>query len=169
MTIEIHRVTEADWRSYRAMRLEMLERAPEAFSTTLAHVQGRTDDQWRQAATGATTFQAREEGTVLGTLSLVTAYDHDPDPEPGVLWICAMYVTAVGRGRGMCGLLVDAALAEARHLGATTVGLHVASDNDAARRCYERAGFVATGVWEEHRLYPPTRMDEMRIAIDANK
>ncbi len=49
------------------------------------------------------------------------------------------------RGRGIGTAIVAAAEECARNRGETTLALGVAIDNPAARRLYERLGFVATG------------------------
>jgi ribosomal protein S18 acetylase RimI-like enzyme len=50
------------------------------------------------------------------------------------------------RGLGLARRLVDAAVAEARRRGARKVTLRVLGHNTAARRVYERCGFVVEGV-----------------------
>jgi len=51
-------------------------------------------------------------------------------------------------------LLVAAVLERAAAAGAHRVGLDVVDGNVAARRLYERMGFVATGVVQEHPNTP---------------
>ncbi|OIH92467.1 hypothetical protein BIU90_11340 [Curtobacterium sp. MCBA15_001] len=48
------------------------------------------------------------------------------------------------RGRGLAHDLVRLAVAQARALGATSIGLNVVTGNRPALRTYERAGFVET-------------------------
>jgi ribosomal protein S18 acetylase RimI-like enzyme len=58
-----------------------------------------------------------------------------------------MFVLPRFRGYGVARMLVEAALAAARsRAGARIVQLTVTEGNDAARRLYDRFGFVAFGV-----------------------
>ena len=62
---------------------------------------------------------------------------------PGHLRIAALAVDASARGQGLGSLLLDAIFARARSEGCTAVRLEVVDTNTAARRLYERLGFVA--------------------------
>lgn len=81
-------------------------------------------------------FVARSpEGEAIGTTT-VACY------EPGLAWVGGMGVLPAWRGRGVARALLEAALAEARGRGATTIGLDA---TEAGRPLYERAGFQAVG------------------------
>jgi ribosomal protein S18 acetylase RimI-like enzyme len=61
------------------------------------------------------------------------------------MWIVnGVYVDPNARGRGIGGVLVEAALASAREARAR-VGLYVREDRLEARRLYERLGFRPAG------------------------
>jgi RimJ/RimL family protein N-acetyltransferase len=57
----------------------------------------------------------------------------------------AMWVQPEMRGTGAAASMVEAVKAWAREIGAKEVRLDVVEKNLPARRCYERAGFRATG------------------------
>jgi ribosomal-protein-alanine N-acetyltransferase len=59
--------------------------------------------------------------------------------------VANVVVATPARRRGIGGALIDRALAEARSRGAATVYLEVRESNAAARRLYERRGFVVVG------------------------
>ncbi|MFL6088490.1 MAG: GNAT family N-acetyltransferase [Mycobacterium sp.] len=87
-------------------------------------------------------FFAEEEGRLGGYV--VGFYD-----EPHFMWstgrvghIDSFYVLPELRGRGVGRLLMEAADAEMRQAGATTVALEMVAKNDVARRFYEREGFT---------------------------
>lgn len=147
--LHVVRLTPDDWQSYAHLRIAMLTDAPEAFWTTLADVQDRTEGQWRRSSNDRT-LQARDtEGRPLGTLTVLTP-DVGPDigiqPGAGDALVLAVYVIPEARGRGVVDALLDAALALARdELGARRMVLQVNELNLAARRVYERHGYVLTG------------------------
>lgn len=143
--VQVHRVTEADWRSVRDLRLEMLRDAPDAFETTYAQVADRTEADWRRVAgSDAVTLQARRGDEVLGTVTVLL------DQEPGTAHLVAMYAVPSARGRGVAEQLVRGALDLARAGGAHEVTLEVTSSNTAAIRLYQRCGFAFTGAQVAH-------------------
>ncbi len=99
-------------------------------------------------------FLAEEGGRPVGFV--VGFYE-----EPHFMWdtgrvghIDSFYVLPELRGRGVGRLLMDAAYAEMRRAGATTVALEMVADNEVARRFYEREGFTTTFVQMHRRLEP---------------
>jgi GNAT superfamily N-acetyltransferase len=99
-------------------------------------------------------FFAEEEGRLVGYV--VGFYD-----EPHFMWstgrvghIDSFYVLPELRGRGVGRLLMEAAYAEMRQAGATTVALDMVANNDVARRFYEREGFTTAFVQMHRRLGP---------------
>jgi len=82
-------------------------------------------------------FMAREEGRLVGSLSL--AYFRVPT---GVLgWIEDVVVDQAMRGRGIGEALTRAALERARELNIKTVDLTSRPSREAANRLYRRVGF----------------------------
>lgn len=75
-------------------------------------------------------------GLVAGT--------RDPH-DSSVVHLMAMWVHPHHRGTGAANLLVLSVSAWAAEVGAAQVRLNVIESNSRARRCYERAGFRATG------------------------
>jgi GNAT superfamily N-acetyltransferase len=62
-----------------------------------------------------------------------------------VVHLMAMWVHPDVRGTGAADVLVSSVKTWAAQAGATQVRLNVVESNCRARRCYERAGFRATG------------------------
>lgn len=152
--LHVLRLTPDDWRSYAELRIGMLTDAPDAFWTTLADVEGRTEEQWR-ASSQDRTLQARAgDGTPLGTLTLLTAEtvpDRGMRPAEGDALVLAVYVVPAARGRGVVDLLLERALEVARdELGCRRMVLQVNEDNLGARRVYERHGYVLNGRSLQH-------------------
>ena len=163
--MHVVRLTPDDWRSYADLRIGMLTDAPDAFWTTLADVEERTEEEWRRTCDDRT-LQARDaDGRPLGTLTVLTP---EVPPHVGLLpgagdaLVLAVYVIPEARGRGVVDLLLDAARAMARdELGARRLVLQVTETNLAARRVYERHGYVLTGHWLPHPRQPGVRDLEM--------
>jgi ribosomal protein S18 acetylase RimI-like enzyme len=99
-------------------------------------------------------FFAEEEGRLVG-------YVVGFSDEPHFMWstglvghIDSFYVLPELRGCGVGRLLMEAAYAEMRQAGATTVALEMVANNDVARNFYEREGFTTTFVRMHRRLGP---------------
>ncbi|SOC52024.1 GNAT family N-acetyltransferase [Ornithinimicrobium cerasi] len=163
--LSVRRLAPDDWRSYADLRIAMLTDAPDAFWTTLADVEARTEQDWRRSSNGST-LQARDgHGIPVGTLTLLTAAttpDLGVKPGPGDALVLAVYVVPAARGRGVVDALLDAALTLARdELGAWRMVLQVNEHNLGARRVYERHGYRLTGEFLQHPERPGVRDLEM--------
>lgn len=155
--VTVAQVGEEDWESYRDLRLEMLLDAPEAFWSQHSELVDRTEEQWRQAAGGMPSLQARgTDGTPLGTLTVaprapVPGSQDDPTYRPGDVLVLAVYVRPTARGRGVGDLLLQAA----EHLAveqfdAQRLLLHVSELNEPALALYARHGYRPTGQTINH-------------------
>ncbi|GAA2337152.1 GNAT family N-acetyltransferase [Dactylosporangium salmoneum] len=80
---------------------------------------------------------ARVDGTIQGTLTLVTF----PIPTGLRAWIEDVVVDESARGRGVGAALTEEAIRVARAAGARTVDLTSRPSREAANRLYERLGF----------------------------
>jgi ribosomal protein S18 acetylase RimI-like enzyme len=90
-------------------------------------------------APGTTVFVARDDGRVVGMLTLVTF----EIPTAVRAWIEDVVVDETARERGVAASLVHAALERAEAQGARTVDLTSRPDREAANRLYLRMGFEA--------------------------
>ena len=123
----------------RAIRLEALRSDPDAFGTTLAREEARTEDEWRAWIGRGATFVAEDE---VGPSGLIVAV---PQEGRRVVGIFAMFVSARARRQGVGRTLVEAAVEWATSQGAERVELMVVQRNDAAASLYEACGFAYTG------------------------
>lgn len=85
-----------------------------------------------------TLFVARSDDRVVGMLTLVTYRI----PTGLNALIEDVVVDQAARGEGAGGALVEAALSQARHLGARHVDLTSRPSREAANRLYKKMGFV---------------------------
>lgn len=141
--LRIRRLGPADAGAYRDIRLEGLERHPEAFGSTHAEEAGLSLEEFAQRVAAVATFAAERDGRVLGIAGLARR------PQAKVRHrgsLVRMYVRPEGRGSGAADALVEAVLDHARAEGLDSVTLMVLVDNPAARRLYDRHGFTVYGV-----------------------
>ncbi len=124
----------------RAVRLRALADAPDAFATTLEQARAWGRERWEDQVEEFPTFVWRGEDADLG---VVRCAPHDGDPEAG--YLISMWVAPEARGRGIGAALVGQVVAWARGRRLRRLFLDVGVHNPAARRLYERQGFVATG------------------------
>ena len=130
----------------RALRLQALSDAPEAFGSTLDRELARTTADWqRWLSPGATFLLEAPEGTsglVAGQLDAT---------DPTAVHLMAMWVHPAIRGTGAADELVAAVIAWAASGDAKTVRLDVFQGNVRARHFYERLGFRETGETTVHQ------------------
>jgi ribosomal protein S18 acetylase RimI-like enzyme len=136
----VRRAVPGDEPVLRALRLEAMTEAPEAFASTYERELARTADDWRRWLSPGVTLLLEEAGQPLG----LVAGMHD-DADPGVAYLMAMWVHPALRGCGAADALVAAHLGWATETGAQLVRLDVMAANVRARRLYERHGFHLTG------------------------
>lgn len=141
-TITVRRLTPDDWTIWRDIRLVSLADAPHAFGSSLAREQAFAEADWRlrlDTERGALAAVAEQGERVVGSIGGYT-----PDGADAVLLI-AMWAHPDARGQGVGDALVREVLAWATENGWPEVQLRVADGNTAARRLFERNGFVPTG------------------------
>jgi ribosomal protein S18 acetylase RimI-like enzyme len=157
----VRRARPDEWAVLRELRLRALADAPDAFASTLADEAAAPEEMWRRRADGGPDVvnliaearasrgsddtshrdgdaAAAGDGVGMATVRL------EPD-KGGRAHLLGMWVDPSFRGSGVAAALLDHAVGWARDKGATEMVLWVADHNTAARRLYERAGFVATG------------------------
>lgn len=83
-------------------------------------------------------FMARDEGKLIGSLSLVVFRI----PTGVRAWIEDVVVDGNARGKGIGEALTRAALERAKELGVMTVDLTSRPSREAANRLYQRVGFL---------------------------
>jgi GNAT superfamily N-acetyltransferase len=138
---KVRRAVIGDELVLREVRLQALTDSPRAFSSSYKREVARTMEDWRRwMAPGVVTFilenEGQARGLVAGTRDAKEAY---------VAHLMAMWVHPELRGTGAADALVSSVKAWAAEIGAAEVRLNVVENNVRARRCYERAGFRATG------------------------
>lgn len=133
-------VTADEWMLWRAARLEALRESPAAFGSQLTDWIEASEERWRErlSVTGAHDVLAFDGEHVVGMVSGMPVAD-----DPTRTELISMWVAPSARGTGLAAALIDRIVDWATQAGASVVDLSVMPDNPAARRAYERAGFVA--------------------------
>lgn len=156
----------SEWADYRDARLRSLADSPDAFGSTLADEQARSDEAWaerlaRAAASGVDCpLAAARGGAVIGLL-----WAKQDAADPGVVNLFQMWVAPESRGRGVAAALLRAATGWAGARGANVVQLGVTCGDSAAVRLYLRAGFKEYGVPEPLRPGSLLLSQTMRLAL----
>jgi ribosomal protein S18 acetylase RimI-like enzyme len=140
-TVMVRRLGPDDWPVWRAVRLAALADAPRAFGSSLDREEAFGEGEWRQWLDPASGLSAI---AMLGEEVAGAVGGYTPAGADSVLLV-AMWARPELRGRGIGDALVADVLAWAADDGWSTVRLRVADGNVAARRLFERNGFVTTG------------------------
>jgi ribosomal protein S18 acetylase RimI-like enzyme len=140
MQFDVRRAVIGDEPVLRALRLQALRDSPEAFSSTYERELARTTEDWRRWMAPGVTFILEAGGEPRG----LVAGSQDPH-DFSVVHLMAMWVHPDVRGSGAADALVSSVKVWAAEVGAKQVRLNVVESNSRVRRCYERAGFRATG------------------------
>lgn len=136
----VRRASVGDEPTLRALRLQALTDAPDAFGSTHERELARTTADWQRWMSPGVTFIGYESDEPRGLIAGV----HDAN-DRAVVHLMAMWVDPALRGTGAADALVDALVSWAAAEGARALTLHVVEPNGRARRFYERNAFRATG------------------------
>jgi GNAT superfamily N-acetyltransferase len=140
MQFHVRRAVTGDEPVLRALRVQALTDSPRAFGSTLERELARTTEDWRRWMAPGVTFILEASGEARG----LVAGGRDKS-DPAMVDLMAMWVHPDLRGTGAADALVLSVKSWAAEVGATQVRLNVVENNSRAKRCYERAGFRATG------------------------
>ncbi|MBR1225468.1 GNAT family N-acetyltransferase [Bradyrhizobium sp. AUGA SZCCT0176] len=139
--LQIRRLEISDAALFRDIRLEALQKNPEAFGSTFER-ENAQPLSWFEARLGAADiFGAFLDGTLAG-MAGYSARENSKQAHKGLLW--TMYVRDTARNAGVGRKLVAAVLDHARGR-VEMVQLAVVSDNEAAHGLYRAMGFVEYG------------------------
>ena len=157
----VRRLGAEDVDAFRVIRMEALERSPEAFLITAREQAARSREQDGAGLRNGAVFGAFADGTIVGTAGF-HRFTEDKARHKGVLW--GLYVREDLRSRGIAAALVQAAIAQARG-EVELLGLSVIPENASARRLYERFGFVAYGTEPRAMKQGDAYYDEIHMAL----
>jgi ribosomal protein S18 acetylase RimI-like enzyme len=158
--VEIVHLQPEQWQDYRRIRLEALQNAPQAFSTTYQEMVDKPEIFWQDrlisAAAGKDSWLlfARTEERIAGIIGAFMPAGGDRAV------IVSVYITPRYRGTGVSRMLMEAILGELRREKTIrAVELGVTQGQDAAIGLYRHFGFEIAGQEE-------TQMGDGRIHIE---
>lgn len=159
----IRRLSAKDATAFHALRLEGLQRHPEAFGASYED-EAFQPLEWVVERLAATMVFGGYDTT--GALRGVIGLRQEAAPKTKhrtTIW--GVYVSAGSRGTGLAPQLVQAAITAARGT-CTTVLLAVVSSNLSARRLYERAVFTLRAVDRKALCVNGTFHDKALMRLD---
>jgi GNAT superfamily N-acetyltransferase len=155
----VRNVVPHDWETLRDIRLAALRDAPDAFGSTYAEQVEFTKEDWLNRIARSTTFLAYVGEAATQPVGIAGGYQE----HPGVVELISMWVDPRARGRGVGEALITQVTDWARTQDeAATLHLWVTEINKAARRLYERCGFMPTG--ERQQLPSNPALTEIAMA-----
>lgn len=146
--MEIRILGPEDAEVFSRIRLEGLQKDPDAFGALYEEERKRTDDEWKERLSNAQSgesgfFGAFVEGEIAGIIGF---FRHKGTKARHKVSVVSMYVREASRGTGVAAGLMQAELAHLRALGdVDQVQLAVVTSNPAAIRFYEKMGFLPYG------------------------
>jgi ribosomal protein S18 acetylase RimI-like enzyme len=157
-----------EWPIYKELRLRALADSPDAFGSTLAKEEMRTDAEWaaRLNNNGSSTLDlpvlAEFEGKPAGM-----CWGRIEEDEPEAASLYQMWVDPDHRCMGVGKLLLDAVIDWAEANNAKTLDLGVTWGDTPAVRLYTRAGFEPLG--ELHQFRPGSDLLGRRMRLTLRK
>jgi RimJ/RimL family protein N-acetyltransferase len=142
MDFEVRRLREADAEAYRAIRLEALERYPEAFQSTYESAAELPLEAYVQRLERYALFGGFIDDQLAGFVGL-HRFTNPKIKHKAILW--GMYVREAARGTGVAEAMVEAVLDHARGQ-VEQILISVITNNERARHFYEKMGFHAYGL-----------------------
>jgi RimJ/RimL family protein N-acetyltransferase len=158
----IRQLSPADAALYRGIRLEGLNRNPEAFGSTFEAEFAKPLAWFSDRLGSCQVFGAFRGSEIVGTAGFVVRQG-EKEAHKGLLW--GMYVRPEARGAGVARRLVEAVIDFARRR-VELIQLSVVVGNEQARRLYDRLGFVEYGLERKSLKQGGRYYDEFLMVMD---
>ncbi|QUG43355.1 GNAT family N-acetyltransferase [Psychrobacillus sp. INOP01] len=148
--MEYRQLVAEDASAYWELRLEALQSSPEAFGTSYEEAIQRDNPIERVKDNlkikGNYTFGAFDQYKLIGMVTLLQESSLKMKHRANIF---AMYVSPIGRGKGIGKALMELAIAQAKESREIEkINLSVVSSNEAAKNLYLQLGFKVFGTEE---------------------
>lgn len=140
--------------------MRALRDAPSAFASTFEEESERPDTWWICSIGDLAWFVFEHSDEVVGLAGGLAAGTGGECPELISMWVDRRY-----RGTRAAEALLSAVLEWAASKGSRQLSAWVSHGNERARRFYERAGFVSTGLREPLPNRPEIVAEELRVIV----
>jgi len=139
--VQIRRIAPSEAAEYRTIRLEALQRDPEAFGATFESENAQPLTWFADRLAGSEVLGAYRDLELMGTAAL-SVRQGAKEAHKGIVW--GVYVRLEARRAGVARLLTEAIIQLARSR-VELIQLTVALGNEAAHRMYASLGFLEYG------------------------
>jgi ribosomal protein S18 acetylase RimI-like enzyme len=137
----IRQLTPDDVEIFRALRLEALQREPEAYGSTVAEFETLTDAELSQRLSANPVFVAETDALPFGMVGLI----YGVGKHRHRTLLIMVYLRRENRGKGIASALLATAIDHATARGYRYMDLAVSAENPSAIALYKRAGFQQYG------------------------
>ncbi len=158
-----------EWPIYKDLRLRALADSPDAFGSTLAAEQGRTDAEWaRRLAAAAKSGGDLPLVAVLNGEPIGLAWGRIEKTSPDVAALYQMWVAPEGRRLGAGRILLEAVIAWAKDRSASYLDLGATLRESPAMHLYRDAGFEPAGDLQALRPGSDLLLLPMRLLLRSD-
>lgn len=158
----LRRLLPSDVACYRSLRLEGLQRHPDAFGASWEDEVGKPLTWFSERLERCLVLGGfRDDGLLVGTAGLLVP-ENMKTRHKGTLW--GMYVRPDARGTGLAAALVGGVIEKARPL-VEEIQLRVVTSNLGAVQLYRRAGFREYGVERRSLKVNGTYHDDLLMSL----
>jgi RimJ/RimL family protein N-acetyltransferase len=154
----IRQLTPDDVEIFRALRLEALQREPEAFASTAEDFIVLPRQELAKRLSDSSVFVAEANGEPVGLMGLMP---YGVGKAKHRIMLVMVYLRRQNRGKGLANQLVNAVVNHASALGYRYIDLAVSAENPSAIALYERAGFQQYGYKQAALLHDDREIDEI--------
>lgn len=153
-----------EWKIYKDLRLRALADSPEAFGSTLAKEQNRSDAEWAsRLLEGQNSDWNYPVVAEVGQEPAGLAWGRIEKANPELANLYQMWVAPEYRGLGAGRMLLQAVIDWARARNACCLELGVTVRDSPAMRLYTRAGFERVG--DPQQLRPGSKFFEQAMRL----
>lgn len=163
--MEIRQLNSMDARQYQNLRLEALQKDPEAFASSYEEEKEYSLETYanRLNSENVFTYGAFENDKLCGVVTLVRESKRKTKHKASIF---AMYVSPETRGRGVGKRLMGAAIEKAKQMdGVEKINLTVVSSNESAKKLYHLCGFETFGLEKRSEKVDQTYYDEEYMVL----